>query len=88
MRRNTSDDVEDLMGNVEEGNEVRTGIVFSEDENASRSQHPPDDLEELLELSGLFKVVKTHVAADKVDGPRGDWDVMHSIVIEADKERG
>lgn len=46
MRRDTSDDVEDLMGNVEKGDEIRTGIVFPEDQDASRSQHPPDDLEE------------------------------------------
>ena len=87
VRRDTSDDVEDLMGNVEKGDEIRTGIVFSEDENASRSQHPPDDLEELLELGGLFKVVKAHVATDKVDGSRGDRDIMDGVIVEADKER-
>ena len=61
--------------------------MFSEDENASRSQHPPDDLEELLELGGLFKVVKAHVATDKVDGSRGDWYIMGGVIVEADKER-
>ena len=87
VRRDTSDNVEDLMSNVEEGDEIRTGIVLPEDENASRSQHPPDDLEDLLELGGLFKVVKARVAADKVDGSRGDWNIMDGVKVETDKER-
>lgn len=41
----------------------------------------------LLELGGLFKVVKAHVVTDKVDGSRGDRDIMDGIIVEDDKER-